>query len=144
MNEEFIEAKASIVKAPKRLLWAQKIANISDTAVHIPGLNFSIGLDSIIGLIPVVGDALMLCASLTLIGLGRSLGVPKGIQLLMLRNAAIDFFVGMIPIAGDIFDIFFKANKRNVRLLEHWWLQENQQHIQQSTQEKIKQWSEDS
>jgi hypothetical protein len=83
----------------------------------------------------------MLGASLTLISLGRSLGVPKGIQLLMLRNAAIDFFIGMIPFAGDIFDIFFKANKRNIRLLEHWWLQENQQHISESTQEKVKQWS---
>ena len=54
----------NVARAPKRLLWAQKIANISDTAVRIPGVNLSIGLDSIIGLIPVVGDALMLGASL--------------------------------------------------------------------------------
>lgn len=141
MSESPATNASTMVKAPKRLLWAQKIANISDTAVRIPGLNLRIGLDAIIGFIPVVGDALMLGASLTLIGLSRSLGAPKGIQLMMLRNAAIDFFVGMVPLVGDIFDMFFKANQRNIRLLERWWLDEHHQGIQQTTQQTLQQWS---
>ncbi|TDF35155.1 DUF4112 domain-containing protein [Alteromonadaceae bacterium M269] len=128
-------------KAPRRLLLAQKIANLSDTAVRIPGLNLRVGLDFIIGLIPVVGDALMLGASLSLIGLAKSLGAPKGMLLLMLRNAAIDFFVGMVPIVGDIFDLFFKANHRNIKMLEGWWLSEHQGDIKLATQQKIQEWS---
>ena len=143
MKTEEEELAPVLSKAPKRLLWAQKIANLSDTAVRIPGINIRLGLDFIIGLIPVIGDVLMLGASLTLIGLARSLGVPKSILMLMLRNAAIDFVVGMVPFLGDLFDLFFKANQRNVRMLERWWVAEHHEDIQQATQQKLRAWTDD-
>ena len=126
--------------APKQLLLAQQVANISDTAVRIPGIKLSVGLDSIIGLIPVVGDVFMLGASLSIIGWARRLGAPKPLLHKMIRNAVIDFLFGMVPVVGDVFDVFFKANKRNVQILEKWWVSENHAQIHYATQQKLKAW----
>ncbi|EAU49251.1 hypothetical protein OM2255_00167 [alpha proteobacterium HTCC2255] len=131
------------MQAPEPLLRAQNIANILDMAVKIPFIGIRVGLDFLIGLIPVVGDATMLLASLRIVHLGRKLGVPKDIQLKMLTNSFLDFGLGFIPLVGDIFDLFFKANVRNVRLMERWWIENNKGRVDEHAQQALAQWTEE-
>lgn len=99
-------------KAPKALLKAQKLANLLDTAVKLPIIPIRIGLDSIVGLIPGAGDALMLLVSLRIVWLGKSLGMPSALVAQMVKNSAIDFGLGFVPFIGDIVDVFYKANQK--------------------------------
>ena len=128
------------VKAPKALLKAQKLANLLDTAVKLPFIPIRIGLDSIVGLIPGAGDALMLFVSLRIVWLGKSLGMPKALVAQMVKNSAIDFGLGFIPFIGDIVDVFYKANQKNVRIMERWWIGENKANVDAVTQAKLAQW----
>jgi len=128
------------VKAPKALLKAQKLANLLDTAVKLPFIPIRIGLDSIVGLIPGAGDALMLFVSLRIVWLGKSLGMPKALVAQMVKNSAIDFGLGFIPFIGDIVDVFYKANQKNVRIMERWWIGENKANVDAATQAKLAQW----
>ena len=128
-------------KAPKALLKAQKLANLLDTAVKLPFIPIRIGLDSIVGLIPVAGDALMLVVSLRIVWLGKSLGMPKALIAQMVKNSAIDFGLGFIPFVGDIVDIFYKANQKNVRIMERWWISENKHEVDKVTQKALSEWS---
>ncbi|XOV79665.1 MAG: DUF4112 domain-containing protein [Aestuariibacter sp.] len=125
------------IKAPKELLQAQRLANITDTAVRVPVLGFKVGLDFLIGLIPGIGDAIMVLVALRIVYLGRKIGVPKHLQKVMIRNCIIDFGLGFIPIIGDIIDIFYKANRVNVKLMETWWLEQNQADLKKHTQDKL-------
>ena len=129
------------VKAPKALLKAQKLANLLDTAVKLPFIPIRIGLDSIVGLIPGAGDALMLFVSLRIVWLGKSLGMPKALIAQMVKNSAIDFGLGFIPFVGDIVDIFYKANQKNVRIIERWWISENKHEVDKATQKALSEWS---
>ena len=126
--------------APDELLKAQKLANTLDTAVKIPFIGIRVGLDFLIGLIPGVGDTLMLLASLRIVQLGHKLGIPPKLKTLMLRNAVIDYGLGFIPIVGDIVDLFFKANQKNVRIMEMWWVNENKDKIDALAKQQVAQW----
>ena len=128
-------------KAPKALLKAQKLANLLDTAVKLPFIPIRIGLDSIVGVIPGAGDALMLFVSLRIVWLGKSLGMPKALLAQMVKNSAIDFGLGFIPFVGDIVDIFYKANQKNVRIMERWWISENKHEVDKVTQKALSEWS---
>ena len=128
------------VKAPKALLKAQKLANLLDTAIKLPFIPIRIGLDSIVGLIPGAGDALMLLISLRIVWLGKSLGMPKALVAQMVKNSAIDFGLGFVPFIGDLIDVFYKANQKNVRLMERWWISQNKESVDVSTQQKLAQW----
>lgn len=128
-------------KAPKALLKAQKLANLLDTAVKLPFIPIRIGLDSIVGVIPGAGDALMLFVSLRIVWLGKSLGMPKALIAQMVKNSAIDFGLGFIPFVGDIVDIFYKANQKNVRIMERWWISENKHKVDKVTQKALSEWS---
>ncbi|NDV92943.1 DUF4112 domain-containing protein [Alteromonas sp. 345S023] len=132
--------KHTDVKAPNALLKAQKLANILDTAVKIPFTPIRIGLDSLVGLIPGAGDAVMLLVSLRIVWLGKSLGMPKTLVAEMVKNSAIDFGLGFIPFIGDLVDVFYKANLKNVRLMERWWISQNKANVDAATQEKLAQW----
>tara|TARA_B100001063_G_scaffold147465_1_gene137679 strand:+ start:477 stop:890 length:414 start_codon:yes stop_codon:yes gene_type:complete len=129
-------------KAPKALLKAQKLANLLDTAVKLPIIPIRIGLDSIVGLIPGAGDALMLLVSLRIVWLGKSLGMPSALVAQMVKNSAIDFGLGFVPFIGDIVDVFYKANQKNVRLMEKWWISENKADVDAATQQKLSEWQE--
>tara|TARA_B100000749_G_scaffold116033_1_gene88935 strand:- start:64 stop:474 length:411 start_codon:yes stop_codon:yes gene_type:complete len=128
------------VKAPKALLKAQKLANLLDTAIKLPFIPIRIGLDSIVGLIPGAGDALMLLISLRIVWLGKSLGMPKALVAQMVKNSAIDFGLGFVPFIGDLIDVFYKANQKNVRLMERWWISQNKESVGVATQQKLAQW----
>ena len=128
------------VKAPKALLKAQKLANLLDTAIKLPFIPIRIGLDSIVGLIPGAGDALMLLISLRIVWLGKSLGMPKALVAQMVKNSAIDFGLGFVPFIGDLIDVFYKANQKKVRLMERWWISQNKESVDVATQQKLAQW----
>jgi hypothetical protein len=108
----------------QRLLWLRRFAKLSDEAIRIPGTSYTIGLDGILGLIPGVGDFATAVASLLMIHQAHTLGVRKTIILRMLGNVAIDCVVGAVPVLGDLFDFGWKANTRNLRLLEAELLQD--------------------
>jgi len=107
-----------------RQLWAAKtylaraISKWSDTVFEIPGLGWRFGLDPIIGLIPVAGDFATSLVSLYILSLAAEARVPRGTMLRMGLNVAIDYFVGSIPIVGNVFDFAWRANYRNMQLLE--------------------------
>ena len=128
------------VQAPKELRKAQDMANLLDTAVKLPIIPIRVGLDSLIGLIPGAGDALMLGASFRIIWLAKRMGVPKALLTKMVKNSAIDFGLGFVPLVGDIADVFYKANLKNVRILEKWWVKENKASVDTATQAKLQQW----
>ena len=96
----------------------RKVAWRMDALFYIPRTNISVGLDNILGLIPVVGDALTALPSLWLINEARKLGASPGTLAYMPLNTVLDFFVGMVPVIGDIFDVLYNANIRNYRALE--------------------------
>ncbi|WP_282609088.1 DUF4112 domain-containing protein [Pelagibius sp. Alg239-R121] len=96
----------------------ERLAGLLDAQFGIPGTRFRIGLDGLFGLIPGIGDGAGALLSLYIVFKARSLGAPTGLLLRMLLNVAIDSLVGAIPVAGDLFDLVYKANKRNVRLLK--------------------------
>jgi|OM-RGC.v1.023443680 hypothetical protein len=127
-------------RAPDALLKAQQLANLLDTAVKVPFIGISVGLDFLVGLIPVIGDTTMLIASLRIVQLGRSLGLPAPLQKTMLRNTIIDFGLGFVPLVGDLVDLFYKANLKNVRIMERWWIEQNKQQLDARAQQKLLEW----
>lgn len=94
------------------------LAHWLDSRFHVPGTNIRFGLDSILGLAPFVGDTAMTLPAIYLIARSRQLGAPKTLIARMIMNAGIDFVIGAIPIVGDLFDLGFKANRRNIELLQ--------------------------
>lgn len=96
------------------------LASWLDSKFVIPGTRISFGLDSLIGLIPGVGDTITGAVSLYIIKLAHQLGIPWHVKIRMLWNVFIDWIVGFIPLVGDIFDVGFKANQRNVHLTKKY------------------------
>jgi hypothetical protein len=96
------------------------LAKLMDSAVLIPGLNRRVGLDAVLGLVPGIGDAVSAALSSYIIWEARQLGLPRWKIARMIGNVAVDTAIGAIPLAGDVFDVFFKANQRNIRIIhEH-------------------------
>ena len=104
----------------QRLARLDALARLLDIAFILPGTNIRYGIDGIIGLIPVVGDIIATALSLWLVREARALGAPWYVTARMLGNVAIQGVVGSVPVAGDAFDVLFRANIRNVRLLRRW------------------------
>ncbi len=84
----------------------------------IPGTKLPVGLDSMVGLIPVVGDAIAAALGAYLLWEARNLGIPKWKLWRMAGNIAFDTAVGAIPVAGDVFDFAFRSNSRNLKLVK--------------------------
>ena len=104
----------------QRILRLEAIAKLLDVAFILPGTNIRYGIDGLIGLIPVIGDIITTAISLWLVREARALGAPWYITARMLGNVAVDGVVGIVPFVGDAFDVMFRANMRNVRLLRRW------------------------
>ena len=86
----------------------------------VPGIDRPVGLDSIIGLIPVVGDVITASMGAWLIWEARNLGMSKFHLVRMTANLGVDTLVGAIPLVGDVFDFAFRSNTRNLRMLKKW------------------------
>jgi len=94
-----------------------KLSKLLDTAILIPGTNIRFGVDALIGLVPVVGDMISTAISSWLIYEAHRLGISRLALWRMMGNVAIDGVVGAIPFLGDAFDVAFRANRRNLRIL---------------------------
>ncbi len=93
------------------------LAWLLDNSIEVPVIRYRIGLDAIIGLIPVVGDVAGMIISSYIVAQAMRLGVSRTILTRMVINILIEGIIGSIPLVGDLFDATFKANVRNVRLL---------------------------
>jgi hypothetical protein len=100
------------------LLRINSLARIMDSLFAIPGTRLRLGVDSILGLVPVAGDVLAQVISAYIIWEARRLGVSKLTLWRMAGNTLVDTVVGAVPIVGDAFDVVFKANMKNLRLLQ--------------------------
>jgi hypothetical protein len=94
----------------------ERLAKLLDTQFTLPGTSIRFGMDSIIGLIPGVGDAAGLLASVYILSRLERLGLSRAARIQMIANIVIDTLVGAVPIFGDVFDVAFRANRRNVAL----------------------------
>jgi hypothetical protein len=93
------------------------LATVFDTAFILPGTNVRFGVESLVRLVPGVGDLIASALSCYLLYEARRLGVPKLLFARMLANVLLEGTIGAVPLAGDAFDVFFRANRRNVALL---------------------------
>ena len=101
----------------ERIARIDALATLMDTAFVIPGTEIRFGLDALIGLVPGIGDAITTVMSLFIVSEARALGAPRTLIARMLANVALDGVVGAVPLAGDMFDVAFRANRRNMALL---------------------------
>lgn len=131
---------ANTIQAPKALLRAQKKANLLDTAITLPLVNVRLGLDSLLGLVPVVGDFLGVLISISIVSDAKEIGLPFMLRAQMLKNIAMDFIIGCIPVLGDIADIFYRSNQKNVRIMEKWWVSNHHAEIKSNSHEILKKW----
>jgi hypothetical protein len=104
----------------QRLARLDAVARLLDVAFMLPGTNIRYGIDGIIRLIPVVGDLVASAFSLWLVREARNLGAPWHVTARMLANVTLEGVVGLVPVAGDAFDVMFRANMRNMRILRRW------------------------
>lgn len=108
----------SKIEQIKNLKRIRKIATLLDSAIGIPGTKFRIGLDPILGLIPGGGDVITASISAYMIYLAARFGLRKEEIGKMIGNVAVETVLGSFPLIGDIFDAYFKANIRNLEILE--------------------------
>jgi len=101
----------------ERIARIDALATLMDTAFSIPGTQIRFGLDGLIGLVPGIGDAITTIMSLFIVNEARALGAPPLLIGRMIANVALDGIVGVVPLAGDVFDVAFRANRRNMALL---------------------------
>ena len=98
----------------------QQLAWLLDSSLPIPGTRLTVGLDALIGLFPVIGDLIGVALSSYILSQAARLGAPRSVLSRMAFNIAVEGVVGIVPFAGDVFDAAFKANQRNVQLLDAW------------------------
>lgn len=108
----------SAAERARRLARIRRLAWLLDSAVRLPGTKFRFGLNSILGLTPAAGDAAMAAVSLYIVYEAYQIGLPKQQLAKMLGNVAVETVAGSVPILGDVFDATFKANLRNIALID--------------------------
>lgn len=96
----------------------RRLSYTLDNAFTVPVINYRVGWDAIIGLVPGIGDAITLLPSGYLIYQAHQLGTPQPLLIRMMVNVALEALIGTIPLIGDIFDAVWKANARNLAMLE--------------------------
>lgn len=98
----------------------EAVESVLERAFIVPGINRPIGLDAIVGLIPVVGDLVTTAMGAWLVWEARNLGMSKFHLARMAGNIGVDTVIGAIPLVGDLFDFAFRSNTRNLRILKRW------------------------
>jgi hypothetical protein len=94
------------------------LARLMDSAVLVPGVRTRVGLDALLGLVPVAGDVASALIGLYAVAQARELGASRWLQARMVGNLVVDAAIGLVPVAGDVADVFFRAHRRNLRLLQ--------------------------
>lgn len=108
----------TIDERDRQLRQLESLADWLDSRFRVPGTNFRFGVDAILGLLPGIGDGAAALPSLYILFSAKRLGAPKRLLVRMAMNIIFDFVIGAIPLIGDLFDVGFKANRRNIRLLK--------------------------
>ena len=117
-DKETLEWSSSEPDAPPRSTQdLERLAHWLDTIFEIPGIRLRFGIDALLGLLPGVGDTASALASVYILQAASKHGVPRVTLARMTLNIGIDLVVGAIPIVGDLFDVYWKANRMNVELL---------------------------
>lgn len=98
----------------------EAMETLLERAFIIPGINRPVGVDAIVGLVPVLGDIVTTAMGGWLVWEARNLGMSKWHLARMAGNVGVDTLVGMIPFAGDLFDFLFRSNSRNIRIIKRW------------------------
>ena len=101
-----------------------KLAQLFDTAFILPGTKVRFGIEAVMRLVPVIGDAAASALSCYLLYEAHRLQVPKHVFARMIANVAIEGAVGTIPLIGDLFDVGFRANRRNVKILKEYFVRQ--------------------
>ncbi len=109
---------SAVSDAQSRLKRLRRLAWLIDGAFSLPGTRFRFGLNSIVGLVPVGGDAILGAISLYIVYEAAQLGVPAPQLARMIANVGLEVFGGSVPILGDLFDMALKANLRNLAIIE--------------------------
>ena len=94
-----------------------ELAHLLDSAFVIPGTRHRVGLDAVIGLVPGIGDLVSTALASYIVWEAKQLGLPRWKIARMIGNVAVDTTIGAIPLAGDLFDVAFKANRRNLKIV---------------------------
>ena len=110
-GQDFVDSRVRLARL-RRLAW------LIDNAFALPGTRFRFGLNSIVGLLPIGGDAVLGAISLYIVYEGAQLGVPRPLLARMIANVALEVAGGSVPIIGDLFDMALKANLRNIAIIE--------------------------
>jgi hypothetical protein len=100
------------------------IARLLDTAFIVPGTNIRFGIEAIIRLMPGIGDAVASALSCVILIEAHRLGVPRAVLVRMIANVLLEGTAGAVPVVGDMFDIVFRANRRNIRILRDYMQRE--------------------
>ncbi|HEY9653477.1 MAG TPA: DUF4112 domain-containing protein [Coleofasciculaceae cyanobacterium] len=111
-SRQLTDPKLSALKRVRRLSY------ILDDAIRIPGTRYSIGLDPILGLVPGAGDFIGTLLSAYIVLEAARLGLPRGSLIQMVSNILFETVIGTVPVVGDLVDITWKANHKNIELLE--------------------------
>ena len=104
----------------ERIERVERYARRLDRAFRLPFTNIRLGWDSILGLVPGIGDTLAAAPAVWIVNEARELGAPKSLLVQMGWNVAVDWAIGLLPLIGDIMDIGYKANSRHAALLRKW------------------------
>ena len=110
---------------PRQIERLRVLTRLLDNAIQIPGTRYRVGLDALIGIVPGIGDAIGAVFSAFIVYQAARMGVSTATLIRMMGNVALDTIVGEVPLLGDLFDAGWKANTRNLALIEG--------HLQQPT-----------
>jgi hypothetical protein len=124
-NRDFLFNLSPPRTREERIARIETLAGLLDTALLVPGTNIRLGFDALIGLVPGIGDAVTAALSLWLVKEAHALGAPRHLIARMLGNIAIDSLAGAVPVLGDVFDVVWKSNRRNLHLLRRHLDREN-------------------
>jgi hypothetical protein len=115
---------ASGASRADRVARIDALAQLLDSAFVLPGTNIRFGIDALIGLVPGIGDLISTALALFIVREARALGAPRWMVARMLGNVALDTVVGAVPLLGDVADVAFRANRRNVAMLRKYLARE--------------------
>lgn len=117
--KQFAEALPAMANDPQSIrMRVEAMEILLERSFKIPGTNIPIGLDSVIGLIPVLGDIITAAMGGYMVWEARNLGMSKFQLVRMAMNVGIDTVIGMIPLAGDAFDLLWRSNSKNLRIIK--------------------------
>jgi hypothetical protein len=118
--DDQVQDDGRAARGTRELERLRAIARLFDQAFGIPGTRWRFGIDALFGLVPGLGDVIGALVAVYALHVARTLRAPGTIQLHMLSNIALDALVGTVPLIGDVFDFVFKAQTRNLALLDDW------------------------